>query len=284
VEEKDPSSKNDAPPKFAGEQEELELKIAQIKSKIKAIEARSQYLKRILSLLGILVGAVAIFFAKVNPSQVFGKNPELVSMLGVVYAAAIGSFTAIIRNTQKTQLQSELDEFEAKRRIARGLDSTPSSGKQVQKEKTYFDSLVSINIENLATYYTQVKSHTNKSFLVALGSGIVGFMFIITGVSIGAIVSERSKLISLLSTSSGIIIEFISAIFFYLYNKTVRQMKEYHDSLLKVQNILLSFKIVQDTNNEAEKVKMFSQMIAFLMKERELPKPEEKNAEVSSGK
>jgi Cyanobacterial TRADD-N associated 2-Transmembrane domain len=43
---------------------------------------------------------------------------------------------------------------------------------------------------------------------------------------------------SYISTGAGVVTEFIAAVFFYLYNRTVRQMKEYHDSLLSVQNIL----------------------------------------------
>lgn len=62
---------------------------------------------------------------------------------------------------------------------------------------------------------------------------------------------------------SGIIIEFISGIFFYLYNRTVRELKEYHNSLLDVQNVLLSFNIVQDLEGEA-KAEMLSQVISSL--------------------
>ena len=42
-------------------------------------------------------------------------------------------------------------------------------------------------------------------------------------------------------------------------------MKEYHDSLLSVQNILLSFKLVEDTKDENEKAKMVGQMISYLV-------------------
>jgi hypothetical protein len=53
-----------------------------------------------------------------------------------------------------------------------------------------------------------------------------------------------------LATASGVIVEFISGVFFVLYNRTVRQLKEYHDSLLNVQNILLAFKVVEDSGDE----------------------------------
>ena len=48
-------------------------------------------------------------------------------------------------------------------------------------------------------------------------------------------------------------------------------MKEYHDSLLTVQNILLSFKLAEDTHDEGEKTKIVSQMLAYLINKQSSP-------------
>ena len=112
--------------------------------------------------------------------------------------------------------------------------------------KGFFKELVGLNIKNLSAYYDLIKDHTQKSFLVSIVSGIFGFGLIMFGLYIG--IEDTSNLknnLAYLSAASGIIIEFIAGIFFYLYNKTVRELKEYHNSLLDVQNILLSFNIVQ---------------------------------------
>lgn len=42
-------------------------------------------------------------------------------------------------------------------------------------------------------------------------------------------------------------------------------MKEYHDSLLSVQNVLLSFKLVGDMDSTQNKYKMISQMLTYLL-------------------
>lgn len=68
-----------------------------------------------------------------------------------------------------------------------------------------------------------------------------------------------------LSGIAGVATEFISAVFFYLYSKTVRQMKEYHDSLLAVQNVLLSFKLVGDTTDPRDKAKMVEMLLQYLV-------------------
>jgi len=88
------------------------------------------------------------------------------------------------------------------------------------------------------------------------------------GVGISQILSSKNNAITVaeLSGLSGIATEFISAVFFYLYNKTVIQMKEYHDSLLAVQNVLLSFKLVGDTTDPAQKAKMIEEMLRYLVR------------------
>ena len=45
-------------------------------------------------------------------------------------------------------------------------------------------------------------------------------------------------------------------------------MKEYHDSLLAVQNILLSFKLIEESDSVLEKPKMISLMLEYLVGRR----------------
>lgn len=131
---------------------------------------------------------------------------------------------------------------------------------------TYFERLVRINLDNLSEYYELVQTHTNKSFQVTLLACIMGVGLIFFGLLFGWTDNSR---ITYISAGSGIIIEFISGIFFYLYNKTVTQLKEYHDSLLEVQNVLLSFKIVEDMKDAQVKAKNVENMIHYLVGKKE---------------
>jgi hypothetical protein len=131
--------------------------------------------------------------------------------------------------------------------------------------KGLFKELVGFNIQYLHAYNDLIKDHTQKSFLVSIVSGIFGFGLIVWGIWLGF--QDKNNL-AYLSTASGIIIEFIAVAFFYLYNKTVRELKEYHNSLLDVQNILLSFNIVQDLEGDT-KAEMLSQIIASILGRRE---------------
>lgn len=130
--------------------------------------------------------------------------------------------------------------------------------------ESYFDSLVKINVENLGEYYALVKSNTRQSFQLSATMGIVGFAFIIAALVIG-LKNPSEMHISYVSAGAGVIVEVITGIFFFLYNRTVRQLKEYHDSLLDVQNILLSFRLIEKVTDTTSQSDMINKMIEFLV-------------------
>lgn len=119
--------------------------------------------------------------------------------------------------------------------------------------------------ENLATYYQTVLDHTQKSFETSRIVAIAGFVLILFGMAAAMFFPERGTSVPVLSGAAGVATEFISAIFFYLYNRTVSQMKEYHQSLLMVQNILLALKLVGDTTDPDRKAKMLETLLQFLV-------------------
>lgn len=134
-----------------------------------------------------------------------------------------------------------------------------------RSQSDYFERLVNINVENLSAYYVTVKGHANKSFITSILVGLAGFAMIGIGIYLSVTSGKNAPSVVTLSGVSGVATEFISAVFFYLYSKTVRQMKEYHDSLLSVQNILLSFKLVGDTTDPTEKSRMVEAMLQYLV-------------------
>ncbi|WP_439185874.1 TRADD-N-associated membrane domain-containing protein [Carboxylicivirga taeanensis] len=152
-------------------------------------------------------------------------------------------------------------ELEAQEAIKNVMLKLPDSKNPTTE---YFDNLVKINVENLSAYYTLVKTHTQQSFKVSLLSGVFGLLLISIGLVIG-FQFEEFKNIGYISTGAGILIEFISGVLFYLYNKTVRQLKDYHDSLINVQNILLSFKLIESIKEEKSKTEMIGKMINRLV-------------------
>jgi hypothetical protein len=230
-------------------------------------DQRSRLLSAMLRAVApLLIGvALTILWRVQVVSSYFGWIGMTIAALAVLAGAII-----LAQELAKSaDVRSELSILRTRQKALRHLDPVSSSGdSDSQSTDSYFNSLVTINVENLAAYYGLVKVHTDKSFRVAIAVGIAGFALIAVGLAFGFTNDASDRAVSYIATASGIVVEFISGVFFYLYNRTVRQMKDYHDSLLAVQNILLSFKLVGDTKDDSEKAKMVAQMLAYLVGKR----------------
>lgn len=181
----------------------------------------------------------------------------------IIGIAIITLFSVALLGThidEISKLEGKVERHKAEMEIFRELplsDATDSS--------SYFQNLVTINVTNLRDYYFLVKQHTNGSFRAAIGVGIVGFLLIISGLAIGFLKSESNS-VTYIASGAGVLTEFISGVFFFLYNKTVRQLKEYHDSLLNVQNVLLSLKLLESVNDPQLRAPMITTMLEYLMR------------------
>jgi hypothetical protein len=240
----------------------LDLKVAGLEARIKTITARSRSGSMMVGTVLLVSILVAIFGPYFYPQS---NEIRLFAFGAAGYAFILLFFSKFASATRLTSLAQEVDVLKARKRIISRSAGGPPTSSTTEQPTSYFDRLVDINVTNLAAYYSLIKVHTNNSFLVSIAAGGIGFILILTGLIIGFTNLQNSQTITYVATGAGVVTEFISGVFFYLYNRTVRQMKEYHDSLLTVQNILLSFKIVGDTKDEAEKVKMVAAMLAFLV-------------------
>ncbi|MGD0735834.1 MAG: hypothetical protein ABR976_11840 [Terracidiphilus sp.] len=200
----------------------------------------------------LLTLSLAMIIFAVIRSAFFGLSlaVDLIGAFGLVFGAVGIAGTLYLERKAEEGRRNYVKET---------LGEDSSSGK-------YFESLVNINLENLSAYYVTVKGHANKSFVASLFVGLVGFALI--GMGIYLTIKGNGPTVGVLSGAAGVATQFVSAIFFYLYSQTVRQMKEYHDSLLAVQNILLAFKLLEDSADPEEKSKMMGVMLEYLMQKR----------------
>jgi hypothetical protein len=228
-------------------------------------------------------------FFRFNPFFYTDKSWQVGQTLMWLAAFLSVAFYLVHESLYLTKTAQESALLEALKAKKRSLDQLPPpvTGPETKDRREtgdYFDALVRINVENLAGYYSLVKVHTNKSFLVAIAAGIAGFVLLAAGLVLG-FVGKGDKM-TYISTGAGVVTEFIASVFFYLYNRTIQQMKEYHDSLLDVQNVLLALKLVDDTEESDDRIKMIGQMLAYLLTKRAgdggtpatFPKPEPPSA------
>jgi MFS family permease len=188
-----------------------------------------------------------------------------VSLIGAYFAVG-GFLGAIFYYMRATHEQQELAELEARKRILTRLPTTVREEPDAQP--SYFDRLVNINVTNLEAYYYLVKAHTNNSFIVSVGAGCIGLLLLCAGLMLGFVGHSVPEPIAYITAGAGIFTEFIAGVFFYLYSQTVRQLKDYHDSLLEVQNVLLSFKIVADSTDAEQRKGMLENIVKALIAPR----------------
>lgn len=102
-------------------------------------------------------------------------------------------------------------------------------------------------IELLSRFYDLSLSQAQRSFRWALISGVIGFLFLL-----GAIVSVWSghQDFTLVTLASGVVIEFISTINFYLYNKTITQLTLFQGRLEITQRFLLANSLCESLGEE----------------------------------
>jgi hypothetical protein len=183
-------------------------------------------------------------------------DPALLAVVGalvgaalfpVIYLAVITFYRALL-GRERNRIEYRIIQIKAQQL-------------QDQIGKDFFTTLVKINFKYLDQYYYQTQEQANKSFMLSLYASIGGAVII--GFGILYLMIGKAERVSYLTTASGIASEFISAVFFYLYNKTVLKMGEYHQKLVLTQNLGISLKITENLP-EAERVQAQQMLVSQL--------------------
>lgn len=122
-----------------------------------------------------------------------------------------------------------------------------------------FKYLLLINTSALEGYIAQTRIQAEQSFRISKIVAGVGFVLIIVGIIMGFFSNISAAYIAAIS---GILTEFISGVFFYLYNKTLQQLNLFHNKMLSSQHASMSFM----ANRLISDVAMRDQCIADLSK------------------
>jgi diacylglycerol kinase len=226
--------------------------INQIENDIAGLNAKHSRLKQIKNVLFSISAILFVTFLIGIFSQIFAFE------ISIVLLIISGALFILFLTINSFSIEAEINKLK---------NQKSNIQKLIKDDGKYFVKLVEININNLSEYYLLVKSQANLSFLTSIGAGISGFLLICIGLILG-FDNENNIEISYLATTSGILTEFIATTFFYLYNKTVRQLKEYHDSLIDVQNVLLAFKLIDDISIPEDKAKTIQKMVEFLVRSK----------------
>lgn len=194
-------------------------------------------------LFGAMVAAVYLYFSyeeswssKLKPVNyiIAAAIWIFISMFSIIYWNLLIEF-------RKTRCRRELIEEE--------IDNISNDD-----EEDLLKNSLQMSYKYLDQYYLQTREQAQKGFFVTITVSICGA--IIIGIGIIAMFVGKGNA-AYITTASGVITEFIAAVFFYLYNKTIQSMGAYHNKLVLSQNIAIALKISDslsdDIKNEAKK-------------------------------
>ena len=118
---------------------------------------------------------------------------------------------------------------------------------QEETKDDIFENSIQMSYKYLDQYYSQTREQAHNGFVITVIVSIGGAFLI----GVGVLAMFIGKTIpSYVISASGVITEFISAIFFYLYNKTVLSMSNYHDKLVLSHNISIALKVSESLPSE----------------------------------
>lgn len=119
-----------------------------------------------------------------------------------------------------------------------------------------FKYILLINISAMEGYVAQTRIQAQQSFNLSKIIALVGFGILSIGIvlSIYLTVTGNGNLnAAYLGGIAGVITEFTAVVFFYLYNKTLQQINLFHDKLISMQQISMSYLATDQIQNEEKK-------------------------------
>jgi hypothetical protein len=159
------------------------------------------------------------------------------------------------------------------REVARDLRAAQERAGLVAPDEgaDYFERLVAINLTNLSDYYRLVRLHAGRSFVLAASASAFGFALILAALAVSLALRPDAQSIGYVGAAAGTVTEMVAAVFFVLYSRTIRQLKDYHDSLLQVQNVLLGLKMVESVADPETRAELTSAVLSSLLDKASSP-------------
>lgn len=199
--------------------------------------------------IGAVVSLVLLFINYFNGFSV-EENYDISIALGALSSVFLLIYWKSGKEAKKAQLKREIAEEDI---------NNVTTG----KEEDIFENSFQLNHKYLKLYYAQTAEHAEKGFQLAKTVSACGAIIAAAGI-IAMFAGEVNA--AYVTTACGVMTEFISAIFFYLYNKTVQSMCTYHNKLVLSQNIALALKIA-DSLSDAVKDDVKRDIINELIKD-----------------
>ncbi|RCW62967.1 TRADD-N-associated membrane domain-containing protein [Saliterribacillus persicus] len=126
------------------------------------------------------------------------------------------------------------------------LKKLSAEREELKKKVDYEDSnsennlfnTIQLNLNQTTEYYTINKSQARKSFGVSITAIVAGLITILAG--IWFIYLNETITASVISIVSGVLLEIIGGMYFYMYDKSIKQLNYFYGKLEKMQDTMLA--------------------------------------------
>lgn len=209
--------------------------------------------RRYVLLSGIVTGLVT-FFLLLDGIRPEYRGTTIGTMVAVTVSVLLGLLAALL-------LSSSIENH--KYRVLTKMMEYDAYYIQDQILNDVFENSIKMSYKYLDQYYLQTREQARKGFFVTVCVSVFGAILI--GIGIMMMFLGRIEP-SYVTCASGVVIELIAAIFFYMYNKTIVSMSKYHNKLVLSHNISIALKVA-DTLPEGDKTDSKKTIITELLKD-----------------
>lgn len=173
----------------------------------------------------VLLAVLICFANSRNMAYTPAFDYVLSAAVGLVLGLLFYLFTVLILMTKESAIRHEL------------IENETVAVQNALPDSDAYHNLVKMSFKNLDQYYQQTRDHAQRGFIATMLVSFFGAVLIMAGIVAMFLGFTEPATVT---SASGIITEFISAVFFYLYNKTVAGMSNYHNKLVMAQNISIA--------------------------------------------
>lgn len=209
---------------------ENEMDYRKAKVRLESLQRKSSWKTMSLIFLFFTLLIAALFFVTFFDMYTFNIKSALLSLFaGSLIAIFVVVYLRLILEMAESNIRSRINAYEAE---------------NIKDDvvEDIFENSIKMSYKYLDQYYLQTKQQAQKGFLATML--VAGFGALLIA---GGVVAMYFGVVepSYITCGAGVITEFVSAVFFYLYNKTVSSMSKYHNKLVLSHNISTALKVAE---------------------------------------
>ena len=230
---------------------ENEVDYRKAKAKLESLQRKRSWKTMLLFFLFFMLCLSALFFWTFFDMYSFNLKSVLLTLFaGSLISAFLIVYMCLIAEMAESSIRSKINAYEAENIKDDVVEDV-------------FENSIRMSYKYLDQYYLQTKEQAQKGFLATML--VAGFGALLIA---GGIVAMYFGVVepSYITCGAGVITEFISAVFFYLYNKTVSSMSKYHNKLVLSHSISTALKVAE-TLPESQQIEAKNLIVSELLRD-----------------